>query len=53
VSADPRDLANAVRPSSKKEMCMDNVTLIRVVAGALAVLVLFVIIWRRKRKSIE
>jgi LPXTG-motif cell wall-anchored protein len=32
---------------------MDNVTLIRVVAGALAVLVLFVIIWRRKRKSLE
>jgi len=32
---------------------MDNVTLIRVVAGALAVLVLLIIIWRRKRKSIE
>ena len=30
---------------------MDNVTLIRMVAGALAVLVLFIIIWRRKRKS--
>ena len=32
---------------------MDNVTLIRVVAGVLAVLVLFIIIWRRKRKSVE
>ena len=32
---------------------MDNVTLIRVIAGALAVVVLFVIIWRRKKKSIE
>jgi LPXTG-motif cell wall-anchored protein len=32
---------------------MDNVTLIRLVAGALAVLVLFVIIWRRRRKSLE
>lgn len=30
---------------------MDNVTLIRVIAGALAVVVLFIIIWRRKRKS--
>jgi hypothetical protein len=36
-----------------KERKMDNVTLIRVVAGALAVLVLFIIIWRRKRKTIE
>ena len=37
----------------KRRSAMDNVTLIRVVAGALAVLVLFIIIWRRKRKSIE
>ena len=32
---------------------MDNVTLIRVVAGVLAVVVLFIIIWRHKRKIIE
>lgn len=32
---------------------MDNVTLIRVVAGILAVVVLFIIVWRRKRKSLE
>jgi LPXTG-motif cell wall-anchored protein len=32
---------------------MDNVTLIRVIAGVLAVVVLFIIIWRRKRKSME
>jgi hypothetical protein len=32
---------------------MDNVTLIRVVAGVLAVVVLFVIIWRRRRKASE
>jgi len=32
---------------------MDNVTLIRVGCGIGAVLVLFVIIWRRKRKSAE
>jgi LPXTG-motif cell wall-anchored protein len=32
---------------------MDNVTLIRVVAGVLAVVVLFIIIWRRKRKAAE
>lgn len=32
---------------------MDNVTLIRVAAGVLAVVVLFIIIWRRKRKSLE
>jgi hypothetical protein len=30
-----------------------SVTLIRVIAGVLAVVVLFVIIWRRKRKSVE
>jgi LPXTG-motif cell wall-anchored protein len=32
---------------------MDNVTLIRVIAGVLAVVVLFVIIWRRRRKASE
>jgi LPXTG-motif cell wall-anchored protein len=32
---------------------MDNVTMIRVAAGVLAVLALFVIIWRRKRKSMD
>ena len=32
---------------------MDNVTLIRLVAGALAVVVFFIIIWRRKRKIVE
>jgi LPXTG-motif cell wall-anchored protein len=32
---------------------MDNVTLIRVVAGVLAVVVLFIIIYRRRRKSVE
>jgi len=32
---------------------MDTVTMIRVVAGALAVVVLLVIIWRRRRKAIE
>jgi LPXTG-motif cell wall-anchored protein len=32
---------------------MDNVTMIRVVAGVLAVVVLFIIIWRRKRKTME
>lgn len=30
---------------------MDNVTLIRVIAGILFVVVLFIIIWRRKRKA--
>ena len=30
---------------------MDNVTLIRVVAGILFVIVLFIIIWRRRRKA--
>jgi hypothetical protein len=29
---------------------LDSVTLIRVVAGVLAVVVLFIIVWRRKRK---
>jgi len=32
---------------------MDNVTMIRVIAGVLAVVVLFIIIWRRKRKTLE
>lgn len=32
---------------------MDGTTMIRVVAGALAVVVLFVIVWRRRRKAIE
>jgi len=32
---------------------MDTVTVIRVVAGALAVIVLLVIVWRRRRKAIE
>jgi hypothetical protein len=32
---------------------MDTVTLIRVVAGALAVVVIFIIIWRRRRKTLE
>ena len=32
---------------------MDNVTMIRVIAGILAVVVLAIIIYRRKRKSVE
>ncbi len=32
---------------------MDNVTMIRVVAGVLFIVVLFIIIWRRKRKATE
>lgn len=32
---------------------MDNVTLVRVIAGILALVVLGIIIWRRKRQSIE
>lgn len=32
---------------------MDNVTLIRVVSGVLAVVVLAIIIWRRRRHSVE
>jgi hypothetical protein len=32
---------------------MDNVTLIRIVAGALAVVVLIIIIWRRRRNIEE
>lgn len=30
---------------------MDNTTMIRVVAGVLFVILLFVIIWRRRRKA--
>lgn len=32
---------------------MDNVTMIRVAAGVLFVVVLFIILWRRKRKAAE
>ncbi len=32
---------------------MDSVTLIRVIAGVLAVVILGIIIWRRKRQSID
>jgi LPXTG-motif cell wall-anchored protein len=32
---------------------MDNVTFVRVIAGILAMVVLGIIIWRRKRQSIE
>jgi LPXTG-motif cell wall-anchored protein len=32
---------------------MDTVTLIRVVAGVLALVVFGIIIWRRKRQSID
>jgi hypothetical protein len=32
---------------------MEGITLIRVIAGVLAVVVLFIIIWRRRRKAIE
>ena len=32
---------------------MDNVTLIRVVAGVLAVVVLCIIVWRRRRQASE
>ena len=32
---------------------MEPVTIVRVVCGALAVVVLLIIIWRRKRKAIE
>ena len=37
----------------KGENNMDNVTLIRVIAGILALVVLGVIIWRRKRQSTD
>jgi LPXTG-motif cell wall-anchored protein len=32
---------------------MDTTTLIRVVAGVLALVVLGIIIWRRRRKAVE
>lgn len=32
---------------------MDNVTLIRAVAGVMALVVLGIIIWRRKRQSLD
>jgi hypothetical protein len=32
---------------------MDTATLVRVAAGVLAVVVVFIIIWRRRRKVIE
>jgi LPXTG-motif cell wall-anchored protein len=32
---------------------MDSTTLIRVIAGVLALVVLGIIIWRRKRRSID
>jgi hypothetical protein len=37
----------------EKERIMDNTTLIRIVAGVLALVVLGIIIWRRKRQSID
>jgi LPXTG-motif cell wall-anchored protein len=39
--------------SNDKEKKMDNVTLIRVLAGIGALLVLGIIIWRRKRQSVD
>ncbi len=30
-----------------------DTTMIRVIAGVLAVVVLFIIVWRRKRKTVE
>ena len=32
---------------------MEPTTVVRIVAGVLAVVVLFIIIWRRKRKAAE
>jgi predicted Rdx family selenoprotein len=32
---------------------MDNVTLIRVVSGVMALVVLGIIIWRRKRQTLD
>jgi hypothetical protein len=44
----------AVSPKlNKRSREMDNVTMIRVIASALAVVVLGIIIYRRKRKSVE
>jgi LPXTG-motif cell wall-anchored protein len=37
----------------EKEKNMDSATLIRIVAGVLALVVLGIIIWRRKRQSID
>jgi membrane protein DedA with SNARE-associated domain len=37
----------------EKERNMDNTTLIRIVAGVLALVILGIIIWRRKRQSID
>jgi hypothetical protein len=34
-------------------MKVDPTTVVRIVAGVLAVVVLFIIIWRRKRKAAE
>jgi LPXTG-motif cell wall-anchored protein len=44
-------LAAALHNDRSKDM--DNVTLIRMIAGVLALVVLGVIIWRRKRQSID
>lgn len=30
-----------------------DATMVRIIAGVLAVVVLFIIIWRRKRKTVE
>jgi hypothetical protein len=32
---------------------MDTTAVVRIVSGVLAVVVLFIIIWRRKRKAME
>jgi LPXTG-motif cell wall-anchored protein len=46
--------AEVGRPAKpEKELKMDNTTLIRVIAGALALVVLGIIIWRRKRQTID
>jgi len=37
----------------KKERNMETATLIRIVAGVLALVVLGIIIWRRKRQTID
>jgi len=37
----------------KKEKNMETTTLVRVVAGVLALVILGIIIWRRKRQSID
>jgi hypothetical protein len=43
-------MAELVAPNSRREVTPN---MIRVVAAVLAVVVLFVIIWRRKRKAVE